>query len=125
MVLFLAALFSFNCLAQNGADAILGKWLKTPNEDLIIEVYRSGDLFSGKITWSKNDDKRKPVGFIILEKLQYNSTSKVWENGKIRDPNSKRTYDATLKILPDSTLEVDAYMGLKIFGKRKYFKRTS
>ena len=96
-----------------------------PKDDSIIEVYKSGNYFSGKITWAKNDDKRKPVGFIILEELQYNSKSNIWENGKIHDPNSDRTYDATLKILPDSTLVVDAYMGIKIFGTRKHFKRTT
>lgn len=67
---------SLKCYSQNNADAIIGKWLKIPKEDLIIEVYKVKDEYKGKISWTKDNDKRKPVGFIILEKLKYNSKSK-------------------------------------------------
>lgn len=123
LILLVIILTSYNCYAQHNADAIIGRWLKIPKEDLIIEVYKVKDEYKGKITWSKNNDKTKPTGFVILDELRYNSKSKKWENGKIHDPNSSRTYTASAKIKSDGTLEVSGYMGMKFLGTKKYFKR--
>lgn len=117
-------ILSFKCYAQSNPDAIIGKWLKIPKNDLIIEVYKVKDEYKGKISWSKNNDKRYPVGFILFDKLRYNLKSKKWENGKVHDPNSGKTYTATVKIKEDGTLEVYAYMGLKFLGTTKIFKRA-
>ncbi len=116
---------SLKCYSQNNPDAIIGKWRKIPKEDLIIEVYKVKDEYKGKISWTKDNDKRKPVGFIILEKLKYNSKSKKWESGKIHDPNSGSTYTAEAKIKSDGTLEVHGYMGLKFLGTKKNFKKVN
>lgn len=117
-------LVSHKCFAQNNADAIIGKWLKIPKEDLIIEVYKVKDEYKGKIKWTKDNDKKKPVGFIILEDLKYNPKSKKWENGKVHDPNSGSTYTATAKIKSEGTLEVNGYMGFIFFGAKKNFRRV-
>ncbi len=69
IILFLIILLSFKSYAQSNADAIIGKWLKIPKEDLIIEVYKVKDEYKGKINWAKNNDKKKPVGFVILDGL--------------------------------------------------------
>ena len=111
--------------SQINADAILGKWLRTQKEDLIIHVYKSGNEYKGKIDWAKDNDKKKPVGFVILEKLVYNANKKVWKSGKIHDPNSGRTYDAEAKLKSDGTLEVLGYIGFRFFGSKKYFKRVT
>ncbi len=125
LIILLTIFASLKCYAQNNADAIIGKWLKIPKEDLIIEVYKVKDEYKGKISWSKNNDKKKPVDFVILDKLKYNSKSKRWENGKIHDPNSGSTYTAEAKIKSDGTLEVNGYMGLKFLGAKKNFKKVN
>ncbi|HUS00215.1 MAG TPA: DUF2147 domain-containing protein [Chitinophagaceae bacterium] len=123
LLILLTVLFSLPCYCQN-ADAIVGKWLKTPKEDLIIQVYKAGNEYKGKIAWAKDNDKTKPAGFIILEELKYNPNKKMWKDGKIHDPNSGNTYDAEAKIKSDGTLEVLGYLGMRFLGKKKYFKRV-
>ena len=120
----IAILISCKCYSQNSQDAIIGKWLKTPKEDLIIQVYKTGNEYKGKITWSKNNDPKKPVGYVILEGLEYNKNRNMWKSGKIHDPNSGSTFDAEAKIKSDGTLEVLGYMGMKFLGTKKYFKRV-
>src|SRR5688572_1571102 len=124
LIILLTILFSLKCYYQNNPDAIIGKWLKIPKEDLIIEVYKAGNEYKGKITWAKGKDKEKAVGSVILEKLKYNSKYKRWEKGKIHNPNSGSTYSAIAKIKADRTLEVHAYKGMKFIGKKKYFKKV-
>ena len=117
--------FSLKCYSQTIKDAIIGKWLKTPKEDMIIEVYREGNQYNGKLSWAKDIQKKKSEGAIILQNLTYNEVKKIWEDGSIQDPNSGKTYDAEAKIKSDGTLELYAYMGLKFLGTRKYFKRVA
>ena len=39
-------------------------------EDLIVNVYREGNRYNGKISWAKDSTKKKAAGFVILEKLK-------------------------------------------------------
>lgn len=118
VILFL----SFQSNAQ--ADIIVGKWLKTSKENLIIEVYKSGDEYLGKITWAGDRDSAKLKGFQILEGLRYDAMEGAWVDGKIHHPKSLSTYQAIAKIRPNGTLEVLAYKGFKFIGRKKYFKRV-
>ena len=124
IILFLVIFSGYKSYSQNSPDAIIGQWLKTPNEDLIIEVYKTRSEYKGKIAWAKDNDKEKPAGFVILEKLKYNSKKKRWEKGKIHNPNSGSTYNAIAKIKEDGTLEVTGSMGMKFLRKKKYFKKV-
>src|SRR5688572_3910323 len=118
-ILILAILFSLKGYSQN-ADAITGKWLKANKEDLIIEVFKEKGEYKGKINWSK--DNGKPVGFIMLEKLKYNQKDNMWEDGVIHDPNSGRTYDASVTMKPDGTIEVTGKMFF--FKSKRIFRRV-
>ena len=126
MKLLLAILTVFVGLATYAQtpDAIIGKWLKTPKEDLVIRVYKSGTEYRGKIIKEKETLKNKSVGFVILENLNYNSNKQTWKGGKIHDPNTGKTYDAEAKINEDGLLEVNCYLGMKFLGTKKYFKRV-
>ena len=123
-VALMMIVFSFECYSQTIDDAIVGKWLKTPKEDLVIDVYREGNHYYGKLSWAKDSEKKKSEGAVILQKLEYDSNKKTWKNGSINDPNSGKTYDAEAKIKSDGTLELYAYMGIKFFGTKKFFKRV-
>ena len=114
---------SLAAFSQDKADAIVGKWMKTPKETLIIEVFKSEDSYKGKIDWS-NDETKKPAGYIILQEMKYNVDSNVWEGGKIHDPTSGKTYSALARIKSDGTLEVHGYMGMKFLGTKRSFKRV-
>ena len=113
ILLAITIMFSLKGYAQN-ADAIIGKWLKTNKEDLVIEVYKVKNAYNGKI--NRSGDKRKPVGFVMLENLKFNSKTKKWEGGVIHDPNSNRSYNATANLKSDGSLEV---IGAMLFFKSK------
>ena len=119
ILIALAIMLSLKGYSQN-ADAIIGKWLKTNKEDLIIEVYKVENEYNGKINQSK--DNKKPVGFVMLENLKFNTKSKKWEGGKIHDPNSGRSYNATATLKSDGTLEVSAAM--LFFANKRTFKKV-
>jgi uncharacterized protein (DUF2147 family) len=118
-ILIAAILFSSKGYSQN-SDAIVGKWIKANKEDLIIEVYKQGNEYEGKVKWSK--DKTKPEGFLLMDDLKYNQKAKKWEGGKIHDPKGDRTYKASVVMNANGTLEVSGSM-LFIKSKR-VFKRV-
>ena len=113
IIIALTIILSLKGYAQN-ADAIIGKWLKTNKVDLVIEVYKVKNGYNGKI--NRSDDKRKPVGFVMLENLKFNSKTKKWEGGIIHDPNSNRSFNATARLNSDGSLEV---IGAMLFFKSK------
>ena len=124
LFLLFIILSSLKSSSQKEADAIIGKWINVPKQNTIIEVYKFNNEYRGKIAWTKTPDKRKPIGYLILQKLEYDPMRKFWDNGVVKEPNSGITYDATAKIKPDGLLEVHGYMGFKFLGKRKNFRKV-
>jgi Uncharacterized protein conserved in bacteria (DUF2147) len=58
VLLFLIFMFSVNNLivAQTSeADAIIGTWLM-PDDEGIIEIYKDGGFYGGKILWMKKTE---------------------------------------------------------------------
>jgi uncharacterized protein (DUF2147 family) len=119
LIVIAAILLSLKGYGQ-GADAIVGKWLKANKEDLVIEVFKAGEGYSGKINWSAGNTK--PAGFIMLEDLRYNQKKKYWE-GIIHDPKSGRRYDATVVMKKDGMIEVSGSM--LFLTIRRLFKRVT
>lgn len=124
ITLVLATFISFTVYAQTEADMIVGKWMKMPKEDLVIEVFSTGGGYSGKIQWSGKADSTRQKGYLILENLQFDKDSRSWEDGKIYDPRSGNQYKAAAKLKADGTLEVLGYKGLKFIGSKKLFRRV-
>jgi uncharacterized protein (DUF2147 family) len=122
---FLLTIFiSLKSFSQKEADAIMGKWISIPGKTTMIGVSKNNNEYQGKIVWAKDNDKRKPIGFVILEKLRYNSRRNIWDRGKIHDPNSGKTYSATARIKDDGILEVKGYIGFSFLGRKKNFQRV-
>ena len=124
-ILVLVLLSAYVCRAQHSEGDILGKWINIPKENTIIEVYKINDEYKGKIVWTKDNDKKKPVNFVILEKLKYNAETMTWEDGRIHDPNSGSTYSASAKIESDGILKVHGYIGFKFLGTTKNFRKVN
>jgi uncharacterized protein (DUF2147 family) len=123
LILFAIGL-SLKTFSQKEGDAIIGKWINIPKQNTIIEVSKFNSEYKGKIVWTKTPNKKKPVGFMILEELKYNGKRKIWEKGKVRVPNSAIVYDAIARIKEDGTLEVNGYLGFKFLGKKKNFRKV-
>lgn len=134
-------LFSITANAQVHQNDILGRWIST-NNDVAVNIYKVGNNFRAKVIWfddrlgdgkpmnsridSKNPDAdlrgRKIIGMDILSGLSFNSKEK-WENGKIYDASSGRTWDASLELKDNGLLFVRGYWKFKWIGKTIHFRR--
>ena len=66
-MLLLLPFLCIKTVAQADADLVIGKWLKTSKEDLIIEVYRSGDEYLGRIAWTRGSEAQRVPDFRGIE----------------------------------------------------------
>jgi uncharacterized protein (DUF2147 family) len=126
--------------AQTKPDDIIGIWLST-NKDLKVEMFKQNNKYFGKIVWFKCDagqppmesykdvenaneklKKRPWLGMINVENLAFNK-SNYWSGGQIYDPNSGRTYSATVKSKAPNTLVVRGFWGFEFIGKNMVFNR--
>ena len=95
------------------AQDVVGKW-KLEDGTAIVEVYKSGDAFNGKIVWlanpteadgspavdSNNPDKnlrsRQIMGLNMLSGLKKDGDE--YNAGKIYDPGNGKTYNCSMKV---------------------------
>ena len=140
--LFLLFLFSTAINAQTKTDDILGNWVAT-DQSVKVQVYKEAGTFKAKIIWydiklgsvkpvHASVDGRNPlphlrnrkiIGMQVLDGLHFNSATKRWENGKIYDASSGRTWDSYAEIKADGELIVRGYWKWKWIGKTLHFER--
>ena len=98
------------------AQDVIGKW-KLADGTAIVEVYKSGDSFNGKIVWLQNptdsdgtpakDDNnpdknlrsRQIMGLNMLSGLK--KTGDEYSGGSIYDPGNGKTYNCSMKVEGD------------------------
>jgi uncharacterized protein (DUF2147 family) len=129
-----------HCFAQNvNADLIVGEWINE-EKDAKIEIYKSGAVYHGKLIWgiefleadgttSKKDinntdeklQSRSLINSNVFQDFKYEDGQ--WDHGSMYDPKSGKTYNCIMKIQED-TLEIRSYVGIQLFGKTTYWKRS-
>ena len=95
------------------AQDVIGKW-KLDDGSAIVEVYKSGEAYNGKIVWleepndpsgkpasdTNNPDKalrsRKLIGLNMLSGLKKNGGE--YTGGSIYDPGNGKTYNCSMKV---------------------------
>lgn len=95
------------------AQDVIGKW-KLEDGTAIVEVYKSGDAYNGKIVWladpteadgspavdNNNPDpklrSRQLIGLNMLSGLK--KADKEYTGGKIYDPGNGKTYNCSMKV---------------------------
>ena len=103
-------------LATAFAQDVVGKW-KLDDGSAIVEVYKQGDAFNGKIVWlqdptepdgspavdNKNPDaklrSRKLIGLNMLSGLKKSGAE--YTGGSIYDPGNGKTYNCSMKVEGD------------------------
>lgn len=137
-VLLLAGTFAWS---QTKADDIVGYWLTKGKNPARIQIYKTGNRYNGKIVWLKEPtengqpkvDKKNPdagkrnqpiVGAVILSGFQFDGDDE-WEDGKIYDPESGKTYSCYLSFKDKNTLKVRGYIGVSLLGRTEQWTRTS
>lgn len=124
------------------SDRVCGKW-QSAEKNLIVQVYKDGEDFRAKIVWFNDKDDpsrpmdtrldsknpqpalrtRKIVGMDVLEDMVYVAKSDSWENGKIYDALSGRTWSSAAYINPQGQLKVTGYWHFKWIGRTITFNR--
>lgn len=100
-------------LAAAFAQDVIGKW-KLEDGTAIVEVYKQGDAYNGKIVWLQNAtetdgspavDKNNPdkalrsrqlIGLNMLSGLKKNGGE--YNGGSIYDPGNGKTYNCSMKV---------------------------
>lgn len=98
------------------AQDVTGRW-KLDDGTAIVEVYKSGDTYNGKIVWlqepngpdgkpakdENNPDaslrSRQILGLNMLSGLK--KVDNEYSGGKIYDPNNGKTYNCSMKVEGD------------------------
>ncbi len=98
------------------AQEVTGKW-KLEDGTAIVEVYKQGDAFNGKIVWlddpngpdgkpaidrnnpDRNLQSRPLMGLNMLSGLKKNGNE--YTGGKIYDPGNGKTYNCSMKVEGD------------------------
>lgn len=117
--------------AQAPADKIVGNYKTIRNGvNSKIKIFKKGNGYCAQVTWVdnlkmedgstrtdvKNPDASKrnvPANQIVLvEKVTYNASKKVWEDGKIYDPTSGKSYKLKMWFDDnDKVLKLRGYIG--------------
>ena len=114
--LIFSMIFMLAPLAAAFAQDVVGKW-KLEDGTAIVEVYKNGDVYNGKIVWlqkpteadgspavdNNNPDKalrsRKLIGLNMLSGLKKNGGE--YTGGTIYDPGNGKTYNCSMKVEGD------------------------
>ena len=120
------------------ATDIEGRWL-SGDGDGWIEIALAGDSLTGKIAGSPNDkpgdeprfDDLNPdpalrdrplLGLTIMSGFIYEGDGR-WTGGRIYDPNSGKTYRATIRQVNANKLKLRGYIGISLFGRTDTWTR--
>ncbi len=130
LALPMLCMLSFANSNQELADRIIGVYW-SPKKDAKIEIYKKNNEYFGKTIWalekrkdSKNPDaslkERSLLGVDLFTNFTYKDGS--YENGKIYDPDSGKTYDCKMSF-DGKRLKARGYIGISLFGRTEIFER--
>jgi len=110
------------------ADKIIGTWL-TQDKETQVEIYKSNNLYFGKITWfkqpndpktnkpwldDKNPDPKKrtqpQLGSTMLWNFKFDDDEYI--GGKVYDSRDGKTYTGKLWLTDNNTLKMRGYVGI-------------
>lgn len=135
----LATIFAFSLAsiiyAQTSSEKVIGKWY-TDDKETIVEVYKTGDNYFGKIIWlleeneedgtPKVDDKnpdtklqsRPVMGLVLLKDFTFDSKKSEWSGGSIYDPKNGKTYDCYMWMEGEDLKIKGFVMGMRFIGRK-------
>ena len=141
--LFLFVLLVLGAARMASAQSMspLGTWTNAEKK-ATFEIYKCGDKLCGKIVSLAvpNDPKtgkpkldtenpdpklrsRPKLGLVFMQGFKYDSENK-WDDGKIYDPETGKTYSCYMKMESANTMEVKGYVGFSLIGKSQTWTRV-
>ncbi len=141
LLLLAAILFALPGAVAQSADDVVGTWLNE-DEDAHIQITQVDNKFFGKVVWIKDNidpetgkeklDKLNPdvslqsrprLGLEILTNFEFDGDDR-WEDGKIYDPKSGKTYSCYMKFVETDKLKIRGFVGVTLLGKTTYWTRV-
>lgn len=142
LFLCLALLLGFTKMATAQSLSPLGTWTDA-DKKAQFEIYKcDGNKLCGKIvslavpndpktgkpkTDTPNPDpklrSRPRLGMVFMQGFEYDEDNK-WDDGKIYDPESGKTYSCYIKMLNANTMEVKGYIGFSLIGRSQTWTRV-
>jgi uncharacterized protein (DUF2147 family) len=121
------------------ADKIIGEWINE-EKDTRIEIFRNGDEYFGRLLWSedlfetdgrtskkdiRNSDRALRTRNLLHINLLNNFvfSEDLWDNGKMYDPKSGKTYNCLIRLKNDK-IEIRSYVGIPLLGRSTYWDRV-
>jgi len=141
--LFLSITFLLAFVGFASAQTLspLGVWTNAEKK-ATFEIYKCDTKLCGKIasltvpndpttgkpkTDSENPEpklrSRPRLGLVFMQDFVYDDENK-WDDGKIYDPESGKTYSCYLKMINANTMEVKGYIGFSMIGNSHYWQRV-
>lgn len=120
-------------------EQLVGIW-ESEEKNLQIEMMENGGQFHGRMIYFKcstdqemkslkdveNPDKdltnRNLLGLVLVTGLAYQGDN-VWDDGKIYDPNSGRTFEARIHLTGPRSATVRGYWKYRWIGRSMIFHR--
>ena len=141
LLLLVALVLGAARMASAQTMSPLGVWTNAEKK-ATFEIYKCGDQLCGKIvsltvpndpatgrpkTDSQNPDpklKNRPrLGLLFMQGFKYDGANK-WDDGKIYDPESGKTYSCYMKMQNQNSMEVKGYIGFSLIGRSQAWTRV-
>ena len=141
LLLLVALVLSVTRMASAQTMTPLGVWTNSEKK-ATFEIYKCSTNLCGKIvtiaipndpatgkpkTDSKNPDpklrSRPRLGLVFMQGFKYDDDNK-WDDGKIYDPETGKTYSCYMKMESANTMEVKGYIGFSLIGKSQTWTRV-
>jgi uncharacterized protein (DUF2147 family) len=133
LIFFVLSAQSLVSQSNSEANKIMGTYW-SPDKDGRIAMYEKNGKYFGKSIWGtkpgkdvKNPDprlrQREVIGMEFLTNFEYNPKTNEYQNGKIYDPRSGKTYDCKMWLGKDGNLRVRGYLGFSMLGMTVVFER--
>lgn len=131
--------FIYTLLLFVQPSSVLGTWENIDDEtgvkkSEIVLYLKEGKLYGrierllleedkGKLCVNcTGKEKDQPIeGLVIVKGLTQEGDE--WTNGEIMDPGNGKSYDCTLTLSDDNTLNVRGYLGFSFLGRTQVWKR--
>ncbi|MEO6000615.1 MAG: DUF2147 domain-containing protein [Chitinophagaceae bacterium] len=128
--------------AQTRND-IVGTWMSS-QRNVMVKIYTDSSFFKGKVIWFDDSDNkslpmnvrkdiknpnknlrlRKIIGIDVLRGLRYNAKCKCWQDGKIYDVQTGRTWNASITLENINKVKVRGFWHYEFIGKSMIFRRV-